>query len=161
MNFSCSSLDTLTNSLALSVYFERIFTYPTSHSQNMFYLAKHIFKKRPKSEKKNYTLWSCELNYYWFIFHTRVFFIKWGVQCIIFENNLSHTEYISIPCEQFSEAVILEYRTSILAHCGEKKGWTGGFKWGTNCWRIKNTFDSIICTGKKNKRYKKGWASWN
>ena len=57
-----------------------------------------------------------------------MFFIKWGVQCIIFENNLSHTEYISIPNEQFSEAVNLENPTSILAQCGEKKGWTGGFK---------------------------------
>ena len=57
-----------------------------------------------------------------------MFLIKWGVQCIIFENNLSHTENISIPNEQFSEAVNLENRASILTQCGEIKGWTGGFK---------------------------------
>ena len=151
-------MDTLTNSLALSVYFERIFTYPTSHSQTCFIWPNTCTKK---TKKRNYTLLSCKLNYYWFIFHTRMFFIKWGVQRINFENYLSHTECISIPYEQFSEAVNLENLTSILTHCGEIKGWTGGFKWGTNCWRIKNTFDSMICTGKKNKRYKKCWASWN
>ena len=66
MNFQCSSLDTLTNSLALSVYFERIFTNPTSYSQTYFIWQNTFTKKTEKRKEKLYVikLLSCKLNYY-------------------------------------------------------------------------------------------------